>query len=343
MVLRAIDLRSDTVTRPTPAMRQAMASAEVGDDVYREDPTVAALEQRVATILGKDAALFVPSGTMANQIAILMSAGRGDEVLVGEGSHSAWYESGATAAWSGAQPSIVGQGGPFTSVELAASIRPRADYTPRSALVIVENTHNWSGGRVFSQDEIRRIAEVAHGAGLLLHLDGARLWNAAVATGLSPLELAQPADSVSVCLSKGLGAPVGSVLAGTSAFVDGARRYRKMLGGGMRQAGILAAAGLYALEHHRGRLDDDHRNARRLAEGLARSSRVTLDLDAVETNIVVFGVSGIGDDELVARARDDGVLIGLMGPGRVRAVTHLDVGAQEVDAAISILRRIVDR
>lgn len=336
-----IDLRSDTVTRPTAAMRQAMASAEVGDDVYREDPTVRALEERVAAIVGKEAALFVPSGTMANQIAILLSTERGGEVLVGEGGHSAVYESGATAAWSGAQPLVVGRGGLFTAAELAGAIRPRTDYYPRASLVIVENTHNASGGRVFPQDEIARIAEVARTHGLALHLDGARLWNAAVASGLSPAAIAAPFDTVSTCLSKGLGAPVGSVLAGRRELADRARRLRKMLGGGMRQAGILAAAGLHALDHHRARLVEDHANARRLALALAQSPNVSLDLGTVETNIVVFGVRGISDDELVSRARAGGVLVGLMGPGRVRAVTHLDVGEEDVDAASEILLRVV--
>jgi threonine aldolase len=336
-----IDLRSDTVTRPTAAMRQAMATAEVGDDVYREDPTVRALEERVAALVGKEAALFVPSGTMANQIAIMLSTERGGEVLIGEGGHSAVYESGATAAWSGAQPLVVGRGGLFTAAELAAAIRPRTDYYPRSSLVVVENTHNAAGGRVFPQAEIARIAEVARAHGLALHLDGARLWNAAAASGLGPTAIAAPFDTVSTCLSKGLGAPVGSVLAGRRDFADRARRMRKMLGGGMRQAGILAAAGLYALDHHRGRLVEDHANARRLAEVLARSANVDLDLATVETNIVVFGVRGISDDELVSRARAAGVLVGLMGPGRVRAVTHLDVGEEDVDAAAEILLRIV--
>jgi threonine aldolase len=340
MAPRVIDLRSDTVTRPTAAMRQAMASAEVGDDVYREDPTVRALEERVAEIVGKEAGLFVPSGTMANQIAILLTAERGGEVLVGEGGHSAVYESGATAAWSGAQTLVVGRGGLFTAAELRAAIRPRTDYYPRSAMVVVENTHNAGGGRVFPQDEIARIAAVARERGLGLHLDGARLWNAAVASGLAPSAIAAPFDSVSTCLSKGLGAPVGSVLAGRRDFVDRARRLRKMMGGGMRQAGILAAAGLYALDHHRERLAQDHANARRLADVLARSPRVVLDRATVETNIVVFGVRDVEDDEYVARARAEGVLVGLMGPGRVRAVTHLDVGEQDVDAAAEILARL---
>jgi len=322
-------------------MRQAMASAEVGDDVYREDPTVRALEERVAALVGKEAGLFVPSGTMANQIAILLSTERGGEVLLGEGGHSAVYESGATAAWSGAQTLVVGHGGLFTAAEVAAAIHPRTDYYPRSSMIVVENTHNAGGGRIFPQAEIERIAAVARTHGLAFHLDGARLWNAAAATGLAPAEIAAPFDSVSTCLSKGLGAPVGSVLAGRRDFVDRARRTRKMLGGGMRQAGILAAAGLYALDHHRERLVHDHANARRLAESLARSPHVVLDLRTVETNIVVFGLRGTSDDELVSRARSEGVLVGLMGPGRVRAVTHLDVGDADVDAAAEILLRIV--
>ncbi len=328
-----IDLRSDTVTRPTDAMRRAMAAAEVGDDVFGEDPSVARLEREVAARLGKEAALFVPSGTMANQIALLVHARPGDEVVVSEGAHCAWYESGAGAAWAGVQFAVAGAGPMFDVDALEAAVKPRVYYYPRTSLVSLENTHNRGGGRVLPQPLVEAVAARARTLGLAVHLDGARLFNAAVASGAAVADLAAPADTVSVCLSKGLGAPVGSLLAGDRARITAAHRLRKMLGGGMRQAGVLAAAGLHALEHHVARLADDHAHARRFADAAARSPR--LAVQRPETNIVMVDVPGGASarpaEDFAARAKEAGVLLSVFGPARLRAVTHLDVS--EADCA----------
>jgi threonine aldolase len=329
-----IDLRSDTVTKPSAPMREAMARAEVGDDIYGEDPMVRALEERVADLLGKEAALFVPSGTMGNQIALLCLARPGDEVYAGEGSHCAWYESGAAGAWAGVQIVEVGRGGLFDARELAAAIKPRAFYCPNPRAVVVENTHNRGGGRVFPQAAVREIERVARAEGLSLHLDGARLWNAAVATGLSEREMAAPFDTASVCFSKGLGAPVGSALAASRETIERARRLRKMLGGAMRQAGIVAAGALYALEHHRARLAADHESARRFADVVRSSGRA--EVASPETNIAMVDLAV--DAEPVVRAlAARGVLVSAFGPRRLRVVTHLDVSAEEVARAAEAL------
>ncbi len=303
-------------------MREAMASAPVGDDVYREDPTTERLEARTAELLGKEAALFVPSGTMANQIAILCHTRPGDEVIVGQGAHCAFYESGAAPAWSGVQLLEVGEGGLFTAPDVEAAIKPRAYYCPHTSLVVVENTHNRAGGRLFPQHDATGIAEVARAHELRLHLDGARLWNAEAATGLTVRELAAPFDTVAVCFSKGLGAPVGSALAGSREVIARALRFRKMLGGGMRQVGILAAGALHALEHHRGRIVDDHVAARRLGEALAAIDGVVVA--PIETNIVNVDVT-CPAERVVDGARELGVLVSATGPHRIRLVTHLDV------------------
>ncbi len=328
-----IDLRSDTVTRPTLAMREAMARAEVGDDVYGEDPTVQRLQERVAALLGKEAALFVPTGTMANQIALLCHCERGDEVLVGEGAHCMLYESGAGSAWAGVNFAVVGRGGTFTAAECANAIKPAEYHFPRTRLVALENTHNRGGGRVFPQVDAIAIAELAHARGLRVHLDGARIWNAAAATGQSPAVLAAPADSVSACFSKGLGAPTGSVICGTREFVARAHRFRKMLGGGMRQSGVLAAAGLYALDHHLPRIGDDHAHARLLAERLAVVDGIACHAHAVESNIVNFDLPGRDAARFAAIAARRGVRVNAIAPDRVRAVTHLDVSRTDVEAA----------
>lgn len=334
---RVVDLRSDTVTRPTLAMRQAMAEAEVGDDVYAEDPSVQRLEARAAELLGKPAALFVPSGTMANQIALLCHTRPGDEVLHGDDNHCVLFESGAGAAWAGVQFRALGQGGFFTAEQLEGALRPADVHYPRARLVALENTHNRAGGRVFPQRDVQAVAELAHASGLTVHLDGARIWNAAQATGLSPAELAAPADSVSACFSKGLGAPVGSVLAGSAELRARAHRFRKMLGGGMRQAGVLCAAASHALEHHRARLAEDHSNAVRLAKGLERVPGLFCELAAVETNIVCFDAHEQSATDVVAEARARGVLFNAIGPRRLRAVTHLDVTADDIDLALERL------
>jgi len=330
-----IDLRSDTVTRPGPAMRAAMAHAEVGDDVYGEDPTVRLLEKRVAELLGKEAAIFVPSGTMSNQIALLCHTRRADEVYIGEGAHLAYYESGAGAAWSGVQFVEVGRGGCFTADELAAAIKPEAYYMPRPRVVALENTHNRAGGRVFPQPAIEAIAAVAQGRGLALHLDGARIWNAAAASHLTEQQLAAPFDSVSVCFSKGLGAPVGSALVGTAKLVEEARRFRKMLGGGMRQVGVLAAGALFALEHHRARIAADHVHAALFASSLASLSKgATIVMP--ETNIVNVDLA-VDAARVADEARRAGLLIAPSAPKRLRAVFHLDASKDDAIRAAAIL------
>jgi threonine aldolase len=339
--MKLIDLRSDTVTRPTPAMRAAMAAAEVGDDVYGEDPTILELERRVAQLLGQPRALFVPSGTMGNQIALMLHTRPGDEVIIGEGAHCAWFESGAAAAWSGVQFAVAGSGGLFDADEMQAAIQPPAYYLPRTSLVAVENTHNRAGGRVFPLDRVRAIVERARERGLKLHLDGARIWNASTATGVAPDELARGFDTVSVCFSKGLGAPVGSALAGSDELIERARRLRKMLGGGMRQAGVLAAGALYALEHHRERLADDHRAARAIAEIVAAAPGVSVDVNAVETNIVAIRLGSAPEKRVIDAARKRGVLIGTIAPGVLRAVTHLDVSLEEARHAATCLAQAV--
>jgi threonine aldolase len=334
-----IDLRSDTVTQPTAAMRLAMADAEVGDDVYREDPTVRRLEERAAELTGKPAALFVPSGTMSNQIALLCHARPGDEVIVGRGAHVAYYESGAGAALAGVQFVEVGEGGLFDEDAMSRAVKPAAYYHPRTRLVALENTHNRAGGRVFPQPAVVGVAAQARRHGLSVHLDGARIWNASVASGLEVAELCAPADTVSVCFSKGLGAPVGSALCGTAEVVLAALRFRKMLGGGMRQAGVLAAAALYALDHHRERLRDDHTHARRLHELLGDVSGVAPH--APETNIVNIDTVAPAArlSELAARR---GVLVSPSGEHRLRAVTHLDVGRDDIERAAEILRAVAE-
>ena len=337
----SIDLRSDTVTQPTEAMRTAMARAPVGDDVWGEDPTVARLQERAAELLGKPAALFVPTGTMANQIALLSHCDRADEVFVGEGNHSLFYESGAGPAWAGVSFAVVGRGGLFTAEQLIEAIRPRDQHFPRPRLVTIENTHNRSGGRVFPQRDVEAIAEAAHDRALLLHLDGARIWNASLASGIPPATLCAPVDSVSACFSKGLGAPVGSVLAGDTDFIARAYRYRKMLGGGMRQAGILAGACLHALDHHVERLVDDHQNARALAHALSTIDGLRCDPTQVETNIVMFEVPSLGAPDFVVRAADEGVKLAAIDRKRVRAVTHLDVSSADIREAAQRLSTLI--
>ena len=341
-----IDLRSDTVTRPSPGMRQAMAHAPVGDDQYGEDPSVNRLQQRIAALLGKEAALFVPSGTMANQIALKLLTRPGEEVVVGADSHMHWHEAGAGAANSGVQFTAIGQGGLFTADDFRAAVKPRGHIVfPTTALVAIENTHNLGGGVVWPQREAAAICDAARTAGIATYLDGARLFNAAVASGTGAGELAKPFDLCSVALSKGLGCPVGSVLAGTAADIARAVRARRMLGGALRQSGILAAAGLYALDHHLPQLADDHANARLIAERLAALPGVTLDLAATQTNIVVFRLDpGLPDAAaIVVRAREAGVLISALGTRTVRAVTHRDVGREGCERAAGRLAAIIER
>ncbi len=332
--MRPIDLRSDTVTQPTPAMREAMARAEVGDDVYGEDPTVNRLEAHVADLLGKEAALFVPSGTMANQIALRALTRHGEVVLATSGCHILRYESGAAAAHAGLQIETLGSDGTMTPDELRAAIHPSEYHFAPTTVLALENTHNTAGGRVIPLQHVRALADAARERGLRLHLDGARLWNAATASGIAVADWAAPFDTVSVCLSKGLGAPVGSLVCGERPLVQRARRLRKMLGGGMRQAGILAAAGLFALVHHRERLAEDHASAQQLAKGLSAAGLAPLAVP--ETNIVLFRVP---DARLfVHETRARGVLWNPVAEGVIRAVTHLDVSPQQVETAVQIAR-----
>jgi threonine aldolase len=343
--MTAIDLRSDTVTRPTPDMRTAIASAEVGDDQFGEDPTVNVLQQRVAALLGKEAALWLPTGTMANQVALRVLTRPGDDVIVSRESHTVWHESGASAANSGVQFTEVGVGGVFTAEEFFAARKARGLMTsPPTTLVEIENTHNRAGGIVFPIGEAERICEAARAHDVASYLDGARLWNAAAASGLPPARLAGPFDLVGVALSKALGAPGGALLAGSRELVSRCIRGRRTLGGAMRQVGIFAAAGLYALEHHMARLVDDHRNARRIAERLMASPHVILDLARVQTNIVFFDLGADAPDAqaVVRLAGTAGVLLAAFGPRRLRVVTHLDVSCASCDRAADILVEVIE-
>lgn len=337
-----IDLRSDTVTRPTKAMREAMMDACVGDDVFGEDPTVLALEEEVADRLGKEAALFVPSGTMGNQIAIALHTRPGDEFLVGEGAHCAWYESGAASALWGAQALVLGAGGLFDEADVDAGVKPRADWYPKTSLVAVENTHNRAGGRVWPLEMLDRVLLRARFHGLATHMDGARIWNAAAALHVAEKTVAKGFDTVSVCFSKGLGAPVGSALCSSRDLVRDARRIRKRLGGGMRQAGLLAAAAIVALRDHRDRLPRDHDNAKAIARRMAQVPGVSVDLAAVETNIVMVDTPRISAERVVREASLAGVLVAQFGPHRVRIVTHLDVEDTAVRGG-EILAEVVAR
>ena len=338
-----IDLRSDTVTRPSQGMRAAIAAAPVGDDQYGEDPTSNLLQEKIAALLGKEAALWLPSGTMANQVALRVLTRPGDDVIVSRESHAVWHETGAGAANAGVQFTEIGSGGTFSVDEFLAARKPAGHIIyPPTTLVEIENTQNRAGGVVFPQDEIERICTAARQHGVSSFVDGARLWNAAVASGRSPAELAAPFDLASVALSKGLGAPGGSLLAGSRELIGRAVRHRRMLGGAMRQVGIFAAAGLYALEHNYTRLAEDHANARRIAERLATSERIDIDLAGVQTNILVFTLMPGAPDAptVVARARERGVLVFAFTPRMLRAVTHLDVSAEQCAQAADILVEI---
>ncbi len=337
-----IDLRSDTVTRPSAAMLQAMTAAEVGDDVFGEDPTVRKLEETVAGLLGKEAALFVPTGTMGNQLAVRAHTNPGDEVIVGRSCHVFNYESGAASALSGVQLHPVERPDGFMDADLVRdAIRHGYYWETPTRLICLENTVNKTGGRIVPPELTSAIKLVADEHGLAMHLDGARLWNAAVASDTPPQTLAAPFASVNVCLSKGLGAPLGSVLAGSRSFIQRAHRFRKMYGGGMRQVGVVAAAGLFALEHNIDRLDDDHANARLLAEGICESRGVAIDPDTVDTNIVMFGVPKNKALELVAALDAEGVRVVPFGPSTIRATTHLDVNQHEVERAAEVISKTV--
>ncbi len=351
--MRFIDLRSDTVTRPTEGMRAAMAAAPVGDDVYGEDPTVNRLENEMAERLGKEAGLFVSSGTMGNLIAVLTHAGRGDEMILGDLSHTFLYEGGGAAALGGVHPHPIpnASDGSLPLKAIEAAIRADNIHFPRTRLILLENTHNRCGGHPITPEYCDAVGDLAHSRGISVHLDGARLFNAAVSLGVAPHVLTRSVDSVMVCLSKGLGAPVGSVLCGSHEFIMKARRVRKMVGGGMRQAGIIAAAGLYALEHHIDRLREDHENATRLAEAIAGIDGLEIGPDRapgqpVKTNLVYFRIvrSGLSATVLAERLAAHGVLSHPLGEknDQMRFATHLDVSAADIDEAISALRSAVE-
>ena len=339
-----IDLRSDTVTRPSVEMRAAIAAAPVGDDQFGEDPTVNRLQDQVAVLLGKEAALWLPSGTMANQVALRILTRPGDDVIVSRESHAVWHETGAAGANAGIQFTDIGARGIFTVEEFLAVRKPRGHIVyPPTTLVEIENTHNRAGGVIFPQEEAERICAAAREHGIATYLDGARLWNAVVAADRPAAALAAPFDLVAVALSKGLGAPGGSLLAGSRALIEQATRHRRMLGGAMRQVGLFAAAGLYALDHNLSRLAADHANAQVLAQRLAQSSRIIIEPSAVQTNIVVFDLAPAAPDAttVVGRARERGVLIFAFGPRTIRAVTHLDVTREQCEQAAAILAEIV--
>ncbi len=337
-----IDLRSDTVTRPSSGMRAAMANADVGDDVFGEDVTVRLLEERVAEMLGKEAALFVPSGTMGNQLGVRVHCQAGDEFLCEENCHILFYEQGAYAQLFGiaAQP-VTGDHGVLQVEQLMHRIRPaNNDHCTRTRLVCLENTHNRGAGRIQPYDSLAEICGWAADNGLARHLDGARLFNAVVASGISAADWAGHFDTVSVCFSKGLGAPVGSALCGPADLIRSARRYRKALGGGMRQAGIIAAGALYALEHNIDRLSEDHANARIIANAIRSTPGLKLVPDTIDTNIVIFEVDPEFGSAAAfsARLRDQGVLMNANAPQRIRAVTHLDVSRQQVERAAQVIQ-----
>ena len=341
-----IDLRSDTVTQPTPPMRAAMASAMVGDAVIDVDPTVDRLEKRTAELLGKEAALYMPSGSMTNQIAIRVHCDRGSEFLCEADCHIYQYEQGAFAQLSGlVAQTIHGPAGTMTVDQLEGMIRPHNDHMLRTRLVCLENTHNRWGGRVQPHSEVVRICDWAKSNGLKCHLDGARLWNAAVASGISERELAMPFDSVSVCFSKGLGAPVGSALAGAAEFIRQARRARKLFGGAMRQAGIIAAGALFAVEHHRQRLAEDHAHAARLGDACKSCGMLKIHGDRIDTNIVACEVDpdwGTAD-QLVTLLREQGLSGFTMGKQIIRFVTHLDVNESQIDQACRIIQSVAGK
>lgn len=338
-----IDLRSDTITQPTPGMRRAMAEALVGDDVFGDDPTVQLLEKRTAGLLGKDEALFLPSGTMANQVALRTHTQPGDEMVVEANAHIYYYEAGGPAALSGIICRYVpGERGIFTAAQLKSVLRPSDVHFAPTRLVCVENTHNRGGGSIWPLQAIQELAEVARNHQLKMHLDGARLWNAAIATGISEAEFARHFDSVSVCFSKGLGAPVGSVLAGDRDFIARARRFRKQFGGGMRQAGILAAAALYSLDHHRKRLIEDHALARLLAEGVSEIPGLKIELDSVQTNLVFFTTESQAAPHVARALNNEGVRVLVVGPQTLRAVTHLHLLREDMAKAVDRIRRVME-
>lgn len=342
--MNRIDLRSDTVTLPSPAMRKAMAEAPVGDDQYGEDPSVNRLQERVAELLGKEAALFVPSGTMANQVALQVLTRPGDDVVIGQESHIAWHEAGASGSNAGVQFTVIGKGGLFTAAEFDVAAIARGHHVfPGTTVVVIENTHNRGGGVIWPQAEVEAVCAAARKRKISSYLDGARIFNVAAASNASLASLVAPFDVVGVALSKGLGCPVGSLVAGRKDDMAVANRARRRFGGGMRQAGILAAAGLYALDNNMKRMPEDHANAEALAEKLAGVKGVDLDMKTVQSNIVIFRTGPGAPDAatVAAKAREQGVLVNVFATRTVRATTHLDVNREQCVKAGEVLAKIV--
>lgn len=340
---KIIDLRSDTLTKPTQEMRKAMYDAEVGDDVYKEDPTANELESYAAELLGKEAALFVPSGLMGNQICLNVLTQPGDEVICEKDAHIFQYESGSPAALSGLQLSLVdGIRGVFTPEQVEPLIRPEsAYYMARTKVIEIENTHNRAGGTINPIENIKALNALGKKYNLYLHLDGARIWNASVVTGISPAEYARNFDSISCCLSKGLGAPIGSIIAGPKDFIKQAFRVRKAWGGGMRQVGVLAAAGLFALKNNIPRLKEDHEKAQVLANDLSKFQNVSVDMESVQTNIVMFTPNNISVDDFLKKCKENGLMLGTGKVGVIRAVTHMDISMDDIQEVAKIIERIV--
>ncbi|MFA4838666.1 MAG: low-specificity L-threonine aldolase [Candidatus Neomarinimicrobiota bacterium] len=339
-----IDLRSDTVTKPTPGMREAMFRAEVGDDVYNEDPTVNELQRRVASLLGKEDALFVASGTMSNQVAIKSHTQPGQEMICESECHIFNYEASGAAFHSLVQiRPIKGRAGVLDIEEVKSAIRPDNIHAGKTSLITIENTHNRAGGTIYPIASIESLSALAKSRGILLHLDGARLMNAVVATGITAKKWAEYFDSVSICFSKGLGAPVGSVISGSTEFIQKAKRYRKIFGGGMRQAGILAAACIYALDHHIDRLAEDHQNAKELALGLSQIQGVKVDMDSVETNMVMIYVRHpkFNAESLSAALRERGIGMNPVNSEKLRAVTHLDITNPQIYETVNVFKQIL--
>ena len=345
--MKTIDLRSDTVTLPSPAMREAIYNAELGDDVFCEDPTTIHLEQMAAERMGKEAAMLVVSGTMGNLVCVLTHCRRGDEVILGDMSHTFLYEAGGMAALGGIHPHTVTNqpDGTMKLDEIEGAIRGNNVHFPRTRLICLENTHNRCSGSALTVEYMKEVDVLAKNHNLMVHLDGARIFNAAVALQVDVRELTQNADSVSFCLSKGLSAPVGSVICGTEAFIAEARRNRKVLGGGMRQCGIISAAGITALEEMVDRIVEDHENAQHLTKGIAQISGLSIDLERVRTNIVYFDLVSqkIKAEELVGQLDDKGIKILNLGPSRFRAVTHYGISAEDIDFTLTVLGEVMDK
>ena len=344
--MATIDLRSDTVTKPSAEMRQAMADAEVGDDVYGEDPSINKLQQKAADLLGKEAGLLMASGTMSNLVAALTHCKRGDEIIMGDQAHMFWNESAGASALAGAQLRLVPNDpqGRIDLDDLKNAIRPKGNvHMPPTTLICLENTHNRCSGGVLTPDDTKRVADIAHDAGAKVHLDGARLFNASVSLEVPPAALVQDVDDVSFCLSKALSCPVGSILCGSNEFIEGAHKWRKMVGGGMRQAGVLAAAGLVALDNMVERLADDHSNAKKLAEGLANIEGISVDPTSIQTNIVIFEISESSGnaDDVINELANEGVLVTYPGHQSLRLGTHRHISASDIDEALSRVAKVM--